>query len=51
VIFVLVVGDVVILVTGGAMMVDCFLIGDVPMLLMGEVRSPCCHIGEARKST
>jgi hypothetical protein len=53
VVFVFVVGDVVMLVTdvnGGAMVVTCFMVGDVPMLLMGEVRSPCCYIGKARKS-
>jgi hypothetical protein len=38
----------VMLVTGGAMVVACFVICDVPML--GEVKSPCYHISEARKS-
>lgn len=48
VVFVFVVGDVVMLVTGvnGGAMVVAY----VPMLVMGEVRSPCCYIGEARKS-
>jgi hypothetical protein len=48
VVFIFVVGDVVMLVTsmnGGAMVVAY-----VPMPLMGEVRSPCCYIGEAMKS-
>jgi hypothetical protein len=28
-------------VNDGAMVVDGFVVGDVPMLVMGEVRSPC----------
>jgi hypothetical protein len=52
VVFVFVVGDMVMLVNGGAMAVAGFMIddGDVPMIVMGEIRSPYCHIGEARKS-
>jgi hypothetical protein len=38
--------DVPKLVNGGAMVVS----GYVLMLVMGEVRSPCCHIDEAKKS-
>jgi hypothetical protein len=48
-----VVDDMVMLVTGvtgGAMVLACFVVGDVPMLVIGEVWSPYCHIGEARKS-
>jgi hypothetical protein len=53
VVFVFVVGDVVMLVNGvdsGAMVVASFVINEVSMLVMSEVRSPCCHIDEARKS-
>jgi hypothetical protein len=53
VVFVFVFGGVVMLVTGvngGAMVVASFMVDDVSMLVMGEVRSSCCHIGEARKN-
>jgi hypothetical protein len=53
VVFVFVVGDVVMLVTGvngGAMVVATFVIDDVPMLMMREIRSPYYHIGETRKN-
>jgi hypothetical protein len=53
VVFISVVDDVVMLVTGvmgGAMVVACFMVGDMLMLVMGDVRSSCCHIDEARKS-
>jgi hypothetical protein len=49
VVFVFVVGYVVMLVTGGAMVVACFVVGNVPMLVMGEVRSPCYNICKVRK--
>jgi hypothetical protein len=48
-----VLGEVVMIVTGvngDAMVVAGFVVGDVQMLVMGNVRSPCCHIGEAMKS-
>jgi hypothetical protein len=32
------------------MVVACFVVGDVPMLAMSLVRSPRCHIGQARKN-
>jgi hypothetical protein len=53
VVLVFVIGDLVLLVIGvtsGATVVFIFVVGDVLMLVMGEVRSPCCYIGEARKS-
>jgi hypothetical protein len=53
VIFVFVVDDVVMLVTSaisGAMVVACFVVDDVLIFAVGEVRSPCCHIGEATKN-
>jgi hypothetical protein len=50
VVFVFVVGDMVMLVNGGAMVVAGFMVDDVPMIVMCEIRSPYCHIGEARKS-
>jgi hypothetical protein len=50
VVFVFVVGDVMMLMTGGAMVVTCFVVGNVLMFVMGEVRSPCFHAGEARRN-
>jgi hypothetical protein len=48
-----VVDDMVILVTGvnsGAMALSHFVIINVVMLEMSEIRSSCCHIYEVRKS-
>jgi hypothetical protein len=41
------IGDVMMLVTdvnGGAMVVSGFVIADVPMLMISEVRSSCYHL-------
>jgi hypothetical protein len=50
--FVFMVGDMVMLVigiNGSAMVVNGFVVDDMLMLVMSEIRSPCCHIGEARR--
>jgi hypothetical protein len=46
-------GDVVMLVSGmngGAMVVSGFMIAGVAILMMGEVRSPCCHSCETKNN-
>jgi hypothetical protein len=50
VVFIFLVDDMPMLVTGGVMAIFIFVVGDMVMLVMGEVSSPCCYIGEARKS-